>query len=265
MSCDRPRSTRELLALAVTAAAAICVAFVGDGSARGKTVLTRATLVSILMYHEIGDPPAGSPYPERWVRTADFATQMNWLERRGYHPVTLRAVWVHWHGGARLPSRPLVISVDDGFQSTAVTALPLLARRGWPGVLNLALHHLDVRWGLWTRQVRALIAAGWEIDAHTLTHPDSTRVGDEQLRREVAGSRRALRSRFGIPVDFFCYPGGRYDGRVIAAVERAGFLGATTTVPGLAHSTEPFTLRRVRVNRSDGVVGFAASLDAPRG
>jgi len=34
---------------------------------------------------------------------------------------------------------------------------------------------------------------------------------------------------FHVPVNFFCYPAGRYDDAVIAAVQGAGYLGATTT------------------------------------
>ena len=212
------------------------------------------------MYHVLSDPPADAPFPELYVRPSDFVAQMRWLAHHGYRPVTLRAVWEHWHHGMALPSRPIVVSIDDGFRSTATVALPELRRRGWPGVLNLALHHLDVRGGISSRQVEELIAAGWEIDAHTLTHPDLTSISDRELAREVAGSRKKLRRLFGVPVDFFCYPSGRYDARVISAVRRAGFLGATTTLDGLAMRDGQFTLRRVRVNRSDGVAGLASSL-----
>ena len=106
-----------------------------------------------------------------------------------------------------------------------------------------------------------MIAAGWEIDAHSLTHPDLTGLDSERLEHEVTGSRIALRHRFGVDVDFFCYPAGRYDARVIAAVRRAGFLGATTTIDGLAQRDEPYELQRVRVSRSDGVEGLAAKLE----
>ena len=227
----------------------------------GNEQAVRATPVPILMYHVLGNPPESVPYPELYVRPTDFVAQMRWLERNGYEAVTLRAVWEHWHDGEPLPARPVVISIDDGFRSTAVVALPELRRRGWPGVLNLALHHLDLSWGLRERQIRELIEAGWEIDAHTLTHPDLTSVGDRQLTLEVAGSRKELQRRFGVPVDFFCYPSGRYDARVIAAVRRAGYLGATTTLDGLADPDEPFTLRRVRVNRSDGLAGLVSRIE----
>jgi hypothetical protein len=61
---------------------------------------------------------------------------------------------------------------------------------------------------------------------------------------------------------YVCYPAGRYDDAVIAAVQQAGYLGATTTRYGLARPTELYTLARVRVNGSDGVRGFAAKLEA---
>jgi hypothetical protein len=65
-----------------------------------------------------------------------------------------------------------------------------------------------------------------------------------------------------VPVDDFCYPSGRYDDTVIAAVKAAGYRAATTTDPGLASRGEPYTLKRVRVNGGDGVPGLAASLAA---
>ena len=217
------------------------------------------TPVPILMYHVLGHPPAGAPYPDLFVEPSDFAGQMRWLASHGYHAVTLDAVWKHWHGGRALPARPIVVSFDDGYRSDVGVALPMLQRRGWPGVLNLKVGNLkpgDLR----PRGVRRLLAAGWEIDAHTMTHPDLTTVGDARLRYEVAGSRRAIRRMFHVPVDFFCYPAGKYDARVVAEVRRAGFRGATTTTFGLARPSQPYTLDRVRVSATDGVPGLASKL-----
>ena len=69
-----------------------------------------------------------------------------------------------------------------------------------------------------------------------------------------------LRRMFHVPVEFFCYPAGRLDDRVVAAVRAAGYRGATTTELGLARPTDMFRLARVRVDRSDGVEGLAAKL-----
>jgi peptidoglycan/xylan/chitin deacetylase (PgdA/CDA1 family) len=108
--------------------------------------------------------------------------------------------------------------------------------------------------------VRELVAAGWEIDAHSLSHADLTRLSGAELEREVAGSRARIRARFGVDANFFCYPAGRYDDAAVAAVRAAGFLGATTTTHGLAQRGERFTMDRVRVDGGDGTAGLAAKL-----
>jgi peptidoglycan/xylan/chitin deacetylase (PgdA/CDA1 family) len=217
--------------------------------------------VPILMYHVISTPPANAPYPELYVPRADFAGQVAWLASHGYHAVTLQRVFDSWRGAGTLPAKPVVLSFDDGYLSDVKAALPVLKARHWPGVLNLEVANLKPVWGIRPPGVRKLIAAGWEIDAHTLTHPDLTAVDAARLREEVAGSREAIRRQFHVPVNFFCYPAGRYDDAVIAAVQQAGYLAATTTRYGLARPSELYTLARVRVNGSDGVRAFAAKLE----
>ena len=59
--------------------------------------------------------------------------------------------------------------------------------------------------------VERLIDDGWELDAHTISHLDLTTLSGARLRREVAGSRRILQQRFHQPVNFFCYPAGKFD------------------------------------------------------
>ncbi len=157
-----------------------------------------------------------------------------------------------------------MISFDDGYRSQYTNAFPVLRALRWPAVLNLDVSNLGRTWGLSTSKVRAMIQAGWEVDAHSLTHPDLRALSDAALRREVAGSRREIRRRFGLPVDFFCYPSGLYDTRVAAAVRRAGFLGATTVEPGLARPSELYDLDRVRVEGGDGVVGLQRALASAR-
>jgi peptidoglycan/xylan/chitin deacetylase (PgdA/CDA1 family) len=204
----------------------------------------------------------GAPYPDLFVSPDDFARQIAWLAAHGYRAVTLRRVYDNWHQGTWLPAHPIVVSFDDGYRSQYTAALPILRARHWPAVLNLTVDHEDDFWGLPPRLVRALIDAGWELDSHTLTHPDLTGLGDTDLHHEVAGSRAALRHQFGVPVDFFCYPSGRFDERVVGVVKAAGYLGATSTRYGLARPGDLYWLARVRVNGSDGLAGFAAKLRA---
>ncbi len=217
--------------------------------------------VPILMYHVTKAPPAGTPYPELWVSPSDFAGQMEWLADRGYHAVTMRQLFDYWDDGWALPDKPVVVSFDDGYPSHDRVARRVLAKHGWPGVLFLEWNNVgSPKTGLTKSMVHRLADAGWEIDSHSISHPDLTQVSASQLERELVRSRKLIAREYGQPVDFFCYPAGRYDDTVAAAVKRAGYQGATTTVEGLATPDAPLELKRIRVDGGDGVPGFAAKL-----
>jgi peptidoglycan/xylan/chitin deacetylase (PgdA/CDA1 family) len=206
--------------------------------------------VPILVYHVIGDVPADARLPELFVDPARLRSQVRALRAAGYRAVTLRRVWDAWHGRARLPRRPIVLSFDDGSEGQVRHALPLLREYGWPGVLNLAWRFLPDLGG--AGAVRRLAGAGWEIDSHSLDHPDLTRLGDAALRRELVGSRARIKRAFGPrAANFFAYPSGRYDVRVERAVRSAGYLAATTVERGYARpAADPYALGRVQVGRS---------------
>ena len=223
--------------------------------------------VPILMYHLVNDPPAGAPLPELYVATADFAGQMRWLKGKGYTAVTLEQVYDLWTKGVALPRRPVVLTFDDGYRSIWANALPILRRMRWPGLLYLQLDMLEntSQGGISPSQVRALLGAGWELESHTMTHPELPPLDDARLTAELVDSRREIRRRFDRPARFFCYPAGRYDARVVDAVRKAGYLTATTTQYGNAGPDQMLTLNRVRINRSDGVEGFADKMTALQG
>lgn len=247
-----PRTAALRLSLAACLAAAALLApapVLGDSAGSGSAPVSRRP-VPILLYHGLGTPPAGIKHPSIWVRPREFAAEVRALRRAGYQAVTLQRVWDAWHGRATLPRRPVVFSFDDGYASQLRIALPVLRRERWPGVLNLALSYLDELGG--AAAVQRLIDAGWEIDAHSRTHPDLTVLSDERLTDEVATAREEIRTRFGVEANFFCYPGGRFDARVVAAVRQAGYLAATTVRSGFATPAAPYALARVTVERGLG-------------
>jgi peptidoglycan/xylan/chitin deacetylase (PgdA/CDA1 family) len=225
----------------------------------------RHRAVPILMYHLVNSPPPGTAYPDLWVPAASFREHMQALAAAGYRGVTLDQVLDNWQHRIALPRKPVVISFDDGYGSQERNAMPVLKRLGWPGVLNLEVKNLTIAGGITKLQVRRLIAAGWEIDAHTISHRDLTTLDPATVRHEVAGSRAALRRAFHVPVDGFAYPAGRYDAAAEAAVRAAGFRAAETTEPGLAHMDgDRAALPRIRVNGTATADAVLAAVRAAR-
>jgi peptidoglycan/xylan/chitin deacetylase (PgdA/CDA1 family) len=206
--------------------------------------------VPILMYHVIAPPPAGAPFPGLYVTPAEFSSQMRALKQAGWTAVTLDQVAAYWRRGVSLPAgKPIVLSFDNGYHSQYSQALPVLRRLGWVGDENIQLTGLPPsQGGLAETEVRELIAAGWELDTQGISHADLITLDAHQLHEQVAGARALLRRRYGVPVNWFCYPSGHYDATVVAAVKAAGFQGSTTVVPGWAHPhDDPYRLHRLRV------------------
>lgn len=231
----------------------LALLFAGCGASGERPEAARATAppVPILLYHHIADPPPGERNASLWTSRARFLAQLDALKRAGFHAVTLERVWRAWHGGPRLPSRPVVLTFDDGFAEQDAIARPALAARGWRGVLNLQLNRVDIPGGLSRAAIARFVAGGWEVDDHSATHPDLTKVSPARLRAEVGGSRSTFRALLGIDPMFFCYPYGKADARVRAAVRAAGFKAATTILPGRARVTDdPTMLPRIVVRRS---------------
>ncbi|MDI3316132.1 MAG: polysaccharide deacetylase family protein [Bacillota bacterium] len=228
----------------------------------GSTAQEAWIPVPILMYHEIGTPPARG-WAGLYVSPGAFARQMAYLSASGYHPITMDSWYTDVQEGRMLPSRPVVITFDDGYAGVYRNALPILRRYGFPAVLNLQVGLVGRPGALTLDQVRELAANGFEIDAHTVTHPDLTRVRATTLTRELAGSRQWIRERLGLPARFFAYPSGRYDARVEAAVQAAGFLGAETTVWGVAVPARSgwYTLPRIRVSGMESLATFRDALE----
>jgi peptidoglycan/xylan/chitin deacetylase (PgdA/CDA1 family) len=251
--------------LVVVAAAAALTSLGGGGgpgpaeaSSRRAGWKAHTGPVPILEYHVLGLPKTEVAYPELYVSRAAFRKEMDWLDRQGYEAVTLDEAEAAWYHGATLPPKPIVISFDDGYRPQYTFALPTLRKHGWPGVLNLKAEGSD----LYESNVKAMLKAGWELAAHTIHHSDLTTLEGEALEEEVAGSRKILQREYGVPVRNFCYPAGRFDESAIAAVEAAGYVGATTEVPGFASKDEPYELARIEVLGSWGVEELAETMRA---
>jgi peptidoglycan/xylan/chitin deacetylase (PgdA/CDA1 family) len=234
----------------------------GEGEVRNATPQPgwrpHAGPVPILEYHVLGAAPADAPYPELYVTRPDFHRQMTWLDNHGYQAVTLEAVESAWYDGGTLPAKPVVISFDDGYRPQFTYALPELRRHGWPGVLNLKAEGSD----LYTSNVEAMIAAGWELASHTINHQDLTTLDAAGLREELSDSRELLRRQYGVPVVDFCYPAGRFDTAVIEAVKEAGYVTATTEISGYADRQSPYELARFEILGSSGVQGMVEDLES---
>ena len=220
----------------------------------------RTVDVPILMYHRIDRHVADEPAVTRGltVTPSEFAAQMRWVDDAGYRTVSLRALYDALMRGSRLPAHPIVITFDDGY-ADVVPAARVLHQLGMGAVVFLIADRISATKGFVTwRDVRTLEALGVEVGSHSVSHRDLRSLPDAVLARELVRSRALLEQRLGHPVQWFCYPAGRFDDRVVAATRKAGYVLAVTTVHGRTQDAQhPLRLVRIRVQDSTGPDGLA--------
>jgi peptidoglycan/xylan/chitin deacetylase (PgdA/CDA1 family) len=198
-----------------------------------------ATVVPILMYHNLGRPPRGAGLRKLHVRPALFAAQMLLLRIMGYRGASMREALPALRG--ETDEKLVAITFDDGYEDTLRVGLPILQRFGFTATCYVVSHCVGAgnRWDaehigghkplMNANDLRRWAAAGMEVGAHSRTHPSLPRCDDATLQSEVMGSRCDLENLLQQPVVQFCYPYGDADDRVVHAVKAAGYHAATTT------------------------------------
>lgn len=211
------------------------------------------TGVPVLIYHKVGPLPADVLRKGLYVSPALFARQVAELSGAGFSSATMdEAIAAEDNRGKRV-----AFTFDDGFENVLTHALEPLARHGFRAIVFLVPGQLG-GWNEWdlpggevreklmdAAQVRDWLAAGHQIGAHTMTHPDLTEIPPAQAREEISASRKALEDAFGQPVEHFCYPYGTRNEAVRDLVAEAGFRTACTTDRGVnTRSTPPLEIAR---------------------
>jgi peptidoglycan/xylan/chitin deacetylase (PgdA/CDA1 family) len=222
-------------------------------------MMTRAH-APILMYHALTARTGLHPVS---LSVERFRQQLGLLRRLGCRSVSPVAIADALRGGSDPGRRAVAITFDDGYLDTLTVALPLLVEHGFTatcymvaGAVGGTSHWTEPKRLMDWDGVRDWLAAGMEIGAHSVTHPDLRGLNDRRLAEEVTDSRRRLEDRLGIPIASFAYPYNLHDERTDAAVAAAGYRAACA---GVHHSGSPLALFRADGAR-DSWTRFALQL-----
>jgi peptidoglycan/xylan/chitin deacetylase (PgdA/CDA1 family) len=218
--------------------------------------------IPILTYHQIDAPaPAGAPYRSLVVSPAAFARQMGMLRTLGYQGLSMKLLEPYLRG--ERTGKVVGITLDDGYVNNLEQALPVLRRCGFSATCYIVSGQVGGL-NMWDRakgvapqslmdagQLKAWLAGGQEVGAHTRSHADLLRIDDALAREEIAGCKRDLEQSLDAQVRHFCYPYGLHRPEHAAMVREAGYATATTTRRGRAgNSDDLFELPRVPVLRT---------------
>lgn len=150
---------------------------------------------------------------------------MNYLYTHGYRTISVEQLVQAIQFGAQLPSRPILLTFDDGSETVYTDAYPIMQKYGFTGTAYIVYNFIGAGSYMDKDQIRELYAAGWEIGSHSVSHHDlTTRPGKQE--EEIVKSRQRLEAYLAVPVRSFAYPFGAYDSDSLHFVKFAGYIAA---------------------------------------
>jgi peptidoglycan/xylan/chitin deacetylase (PgdA/CDA1 family) len=134
-------------------------------------------------------------------------------------------------------------------------AYPILKKHDFTATLFIYTNFIDNSPNALTwEQLRELGQAGFEVEAHTITHADLTRKrkGESQamylqrIERELQVPRELIRKNLGQNPVWLAYPYGRWNNLVVSMALEAGYRGGVTVTRGVT----PFFVNPFKVGRN---------------
>ena len=208
-------------------------------------------VVSVLTYHHFSEQCSNA----LCIPVDEFARQMAFLKKEGYRTVTMKELLKFIDYQEPLPRKAVAITIDDGYRSVYDLAYSVLKKYDFTATLFIYTDFIDNSPNALTwEQLRELTQAGFEVEAHTITHADLTlkRQGESQanylqrLRRELQVPRELIRKHLGQNPVWLAYPYGRWNNLVVSMAMEAGYRGGVTVTRGVT----PFFANPFKVGRN---------------
>ena len=215
-------------------------------------------------YHGVGQASVEDDPHFLWVTPDAMRAQIEVLLDAGFEFCTVARLAELADGGEPPPGYA-ALSFDDGMEDNHSVVLPMLREYDIPatiyittGLIGKPNPWLGKRLGarmMTEEEILACADAGFEIGAHTVTHPDLSLLDQEACRAEMAASRDQLERLLDAPVRTFAYPFTRYNDHAVRAAREVGFIAAVTGEG--RGSWDPHEMQRAgMITGKDGMASF---------
>ncbi len=206
--------------------------------------------VPVLCYHQLRPWQTTDSKTARTYITppATFYEHMKVLRDSGYHPILPDELVAYLQNGAPLPSRPVMITFDDGALSQYQNAEPILEKAGIKAVFFIMTVTLSRHNFMSAAQVRDLARKGHVIGCHTWDHHNVTGYKETDWDKQIVKPVTQLRQITGKEIKYFAYPNGIWSADAISRLKTHGYTAAFQ-LSGKCDVSEPlFTIRRIIVD-----------------
>lgn len=191
--------------------------------------------IPILCYHNFNPTKPGSMN----LTPKKFESQIQWLEDNGFHIIPLKEAVAYLEGErATLPSKSIVITIDDGWESAYTYLAPIVKKHKIPVTLFIYPQTISSGKNAMTwEQLKELQAVGlFDIQSHTYSHPNfkqekkrfSSPAYDKFVKNELVKAKQILEEKMGKEITLLAWPFGIYNEYLEQQAKEAGYKMAFT-------------------------------------
>ncbi|WBO85888.1 polysaccharide deacetylase family protein [Hymenobacter yonginensis] len=217
------------------------------GSIADAATITARPQVPILCYHQIRDWRAkDSKGAKDYIVPVDaFKKQIQMLADSGYHTILPDQLYAYLTTGAKLPSKPIMLTFDDTDLDQFTVAKPELDKHNFKAVYFIMTVSLGRPKYMSKAQVKQLSDEGNVIGSHTWDHHNVKKYQGEDWVTQIEKPTKTLEEITGKDIKYFAYPFGLWNPEAIPELKKRGMVAAFV----LAEKRDPqdplFTIRRI--------------------
>ena len=220
--------------------------------------------VTVLCYHQFSRKKSTSKIS---ISEEMFDQQMEYLKKNGYTVISLNTLHNFINYKRRPPKNSIVITIDDGWKNAKTIAAPILKKYGFKATLFIYTdlikskpNNITLCWD----EIKEMVDEGViEVQSHTVSHADLTKLKEESLERELEESQKIIKENLGVNVTYLAYPYGNFNNQVIEKLKKYGYEVAFTVIKGgNPFYYNNFSLNRSMVFNSDDIDDFTKLLEA---
>ncbi len=168
------------------------------------------------------------------ITPEELEQQLRLIRDSGLTPISLDQLVAHLRTGIPLPEKPILLTFDDGYESTYKYVYPLLKQYRYPAVFSIYTSTAKKNRGreyVTGDQIREMASNPLVTLAvkNSDRLEDAVALSDARLQSEIVESKRQTESELGIPIRYFTYTEGKYDDKVQKFAQAAGYEAGLTT------------------------------------
>lgn len=227
--------------------------FISDSSTIFNTVTEKKSLdtiiqffnenhdvqIPILMYHNF-DYNITPDLLSTTITPDEFEQHIKYLTSNGYTGITFSDLYNYIQGREKLPVKPFIITMDDGYYTNYSSAYPILKKYNTPGTIFISTSFMGQHPGMnphftWEQAKEMEDSGIIEIQNHSRYHGRHDTMNYNDLVESVMNAQKMIDDKLGErQVKVFAYPGGRFNDFTRKVIKQLGFDMQMTSLNGTA-------------------------------